>query len=131
MAVEVELQKALYLALTAEGLTVYDKAPQAADAGATTNWPYVEVGFISIVPFDTARELGHDAIARIHTRSRSASMMECKTLQGEIYDRLHRGALSVTGFSTITMQRETTRCDVMPDDSIHGVCEYRVLLETT
>lgn len=130
MAVEVELQRALYLALTAAGLTVYDKAPHAADGGSAANWPYVEVGFISIVPFDTAREAGHDAVARIHTRSRSKSLMEAKAMQGAIYDRLHRGVLAVTGFHTITVERQTTRCDVMPDDSVHGVCEYRVLLET-
>lgn len=131
MGAEVELQRALYLALAGLGLTVHDRAPQAADAGGTAGWPYVEVGFISLAPFDTASETGFDAVARIHTRSRSKSLLEAKTIQGSIYARLHRGLLAVDGFHTITVQRETSRCDLMPDGSVHGVCEYRVLLETT
>jgi hypothetical protein len=129
MGCELELQKALGLALEAIGLNVWDSAPQAADGGAATGYPLVEVGFIALAPFDTANSTGFDAIARIHTRSRSGSMAECKTIQGQIYERLHRGALAVSGYQTITMQREMTRCDRMPDNSFHGVCEYRVLLD--
>ncbi len=131
MSGELELQKALSIALKALGLTVWDSAPQAADGGAASGYPFVEVGFISLAPFDTANSTGFDAVARIHTRSRSGSMAECKTIQGQIYGRLHRGALAVTGYQTITMQRELTRCDRMPDNSFHGICEYRVLLDKT
>jgi hypothetical protein len=131
MGGELELQKALSIALKGLGLNVWDSAPQAADGGATTGYPFVEVGFISLAPFDTANSTGFDAVARIHTRSRSGSMAECKAIQGQIYGRLHRGALAVTGYQTITIQRELTRCDRMPDNSFHGVCEYRVLLDKT
>lgn len=128
---ELELQKALSIALKALGLTVWDSAPQAADGGAATGYPFVEVGFISLAAFDTANSTGFDGVARIHTRSRSGSMAECKAIQGQIYGRLHRGALAVTGYQTITIQRELSRCDRMPDNSFHGVCEYRVLLDKT
>jgi hypothetical protein len=117
--------------LSGLGLTVYDSAPQAADGGSLASWPYVEVGFISLAPFDTANSTGFDAVARIHTRSRSGSMAETKRIQGEMYDRLHRGPLAVAGYQTVTMQRELTRCDRMSDASFHGVCEYRVLLDKT
>ncbi|MFA9232072.1 MAG: hypothetical protein ACEQSU_15210 [Microgenomates group bacterium] len=129
MAAEVEIQRSLFLAISALGYTTYDSAPQAADGGSTAGWPYVEVGFISPAPFDTANSTGFDAVARIHTRSRSASMLECKTMQGAIYDRLHRGVLAVTGFLTVTIQRELSKCDRMPDKTFHGVCEYRILLD--
>lgn len=129
MAAEFEIQRALFNALTGLGLTVYDSAPQAADGGSLAAWPYVEVGFISLAPFDTANSTGFDAVARIHTRSRSGSMAETKRIQGDIYDRLHRGALSVAGYRTVTMQRELSRCDRMSDASFHGVCEYRLLLD--
>jgi hypothetical protein len=131
MSGELELQKALSIALQALGLTVWDSAPQAADGGVVTGYPFVEVGFISLAPFDTANSTGFDAVARIHTRSRSGSMAECKAIQGQLYTRLHRGALAVTGYQTITIQRELTKCDRMPDNSFHGVCEYRVLLDKT
>lgn len=129
MSAEFEIQRALFNALTGLGLTVYDSAPQAADGGSLAAWPYVEVGFISLAPFDTANSIGFDAVARIHTRSRSGSMAETKRIQGDIYDRLHRGALSVAGYQTVTVQRELSRCDRMSDASFHGVCEYRLLLD--
>jgi len=128
---EFEIQKALFQALSGIGLTVYDSAPQAADGGSTANWPYVEVGFISLAPFDTANSTGFDGVARIHTRSKTGSMAEAKDIQGRIYDRLHRGTVAVAGFLTVTVQRELTRCDRMPDGSFHGVCEYRLLLDKT
>lgn len=131
MSAEFEIQKALYQALSGLGLTVYDSAPQAADGGSRADWPYVEVGFISLAPFDTANSTGFDAVARIHTRSRSGSMAETKDIQGQIYERLHRGPLSVAGYQTVTMQRELSRCDRMSDSSFHGVCEYRLLLDKT
>lgn len=129
MSGEFELQKALFSAVSGLGYRAYDSAPQAEDGGSTATFPYVEVGAIVAAPFDTRSELGFDAIARIHTRSRSAGMQECKTMQGVMYDRLHRGALNVTGFSTIIIQRENSFCDRMADGTFHGVCEYRVMIE--
>lgn len=130
-APEFEIQKALFQALAGLGLTVYDSAPQAKDGGSLAGWPYVEVGFVSLAPFDTANSIGFDAVARLHTRSKTGSMAEAKDIQGRIYDRLHRGVLAVPGFLTVTIQRELSRCDRMPDASFHGVCEYRLLLDKT
>lgn len=128
---EFEIQKALFLALSGLGLTVYDAAPQSADGGSRAGWPYVEVGFISLAAFDTANSTGFDGVARIHTRSKTGSMAEAKDIQGQVYARLHRGALAVAGYLTVTIQRELSRCDRMPDGSFHGVCEYRLLLDKT
>jgi len=130
MAAEFEVQKALFQALTALALRVYDAAPQATDGASTATFPYVEVGAIAFAEFDTLSETGFDFIARVHTRSRSASMAECKGIQGQIYARLHRGALAVTGQNTILIQRESSICTRAADGSFHGVCEYRGLIET-
>lgn len=130
MAAEIEVQKALYLALTALSLRAYDAAPQAADGASTATFPYVEIGAIVFAEFDTYSENGFDFIARIHTRSRSASMLECKGIQGQIYARLHNGALSITGQNTILIQRQMSDCTRVADGSFHGVCEYRGLIET-
>ena len=130
MAAEIEVQKALYLALTALSLRVYDSAPQVTDGASAASFPYVEVGTIVFAEFDTSSENGFDFIARIHTRSRSASMAECKGIQGQIYARLHNGALAVTAQNTILIQRQMSDCTRMADGSFHGVCEYRGLIET-
>ena len=125
------MQRALFAAIAGLGFKTYDSAPQAEDGASRADWPYVEVGFISLAPFDTATSTGFDGVARIHTRSDTGSMLECKTMQAAIYDRLHRGTLAVAGFLTVTVQRELTKCDRMADKTFHGVCEYRVLLDKT
>lgn len=131
MAAEVELQKALYSALNGLGLRVYDSAPQQADGGSTAVFPYVEVGAVVLSAFDTKEKNGFDFVARIHTRSRSASMKEAKDIQGQIYARLHHGALTVTGQNCFLIYRETSDVTRAADGSFHGICEYRGFIETT
>lgn len=130
MSAETAVQGALFSALSALGLTVYDAAPQAADGGSVASWPYVEVGMIIMSPFDTYSETGHEFAARIHTRSRSGSMAQAKTIQGQIWSRLHRGALTVPGHNFINLIREASEVTRAPDGSFHGVCAYRGLIET-
>ena len=122
MSAEFEVQKALFSALSALGLRVVDRGKQDAV------YPYVEVGFIVMNAWDTAGETGFDYLARIHTRSRSGSMAETKAIQGQIYNRLHRGALTITGYQSVTIQRERSEVLTLPDNEFHGVCEYRGLI---
>lgn len=130
MGAEAEVQKALKNALTGAGLTVYDFVPQATDGGAITNWPYVEVGEVLFGEWDTAPELGFTITARIHSRSRSASALEAKLLQGVIYATLHRHELTIAGQRNISLIRESSLCLRTPENDFHGVCEYRGLIET-
>lgn len=125
MSAETAIQGALFSALSSLGLTVVDAGQEKAV------WPYVEVGFIVLTAWDTAPETGHNYVARIHTRSRSSSMKEAKEIQGQIYDRLHRGALTIAGHNHVLIQREKSEVIRAPDGSFHGVCEYRGLIEKT
>jgi len=129
MAAEFEIQNALYSALTTLGLRVYDVAPQAADGGDAGQFPYVEVGEIVFAELDDKAVNGFDFVARIHTRSRTGSMAETKTIQGQIYDRLHYGALTVAGYRLILLRRETSSVLRSADKTFHGICEYRGLIE--
>jgi hypothetical protein len=128
MAGEFAVQQALFTALSGLGLQVVDRGRQASDGGDATTFPYVEIGFIVMNPFDTATETGFDYLARIHVRSRSGSMAQPKAIQGQIYDRLHRGALTITGFQHILIQRERSEVLDALDGAFHGVCEYRGLM---
>lgn len=129
MGAEVEVQRAIYNALSLLGLRVYDSAPQVEDGGSSAPFPYVEIGTIIFAPWDTSVEQGHDFVARIHTRSRSGSMMEAKEIQGQIYSRLHLGSLNIVGQDLILIRREASDVIRAPDGSFHGVCEYRGLIE--
>ena len=75
MGVETAVQGALYTALTALGLRVYDVAPQATDGASLATYPFVEVAAIIFADFDDKAENGFDFVARIHTRSRSGSQI--------------------------------------------------------
>jgi hypothetical protein len=127
----VEVQKALVTALAGIGITAVDAARQVADGGAISNFPTVEVGFITMTPFDTSRETGFTFVARVHVRHRTGSMKAVKDLQDQIYTRLHRGALAVTGFHTVDVMHEQSFCNQVEDGAFHGVSEYRGLIEKT
>ncbi|NBW12559.1 MAG: DUF3168 domain-containing protein [Caulobacteraceae bacterium] len=129
MAAETAIQGALFTALSGLGLRVVDRAAQAADGGSVADYPFVEVGFIIVSAMDTARENGFDYVARIHTRSRSTSMKEVKDIQGQIYGRLHRGDLTISGLHHILIRRVSSQVLDAPDGSFHGVCEYRGLAD--
>lgn len=130
MAAEFATQQALFSALTALGLRVYDSAPQQANGASLAVFPYVEVGEVILSPMDTKDRDGFDFVARIHTRSRSAGKKEAKEIQGQIYARLHNGDLTITGYRAILLRRETSDVSRASDGSFHGVCEYRGLIET-
>ena len=136
MGVEIEYQKAVYSLLytnrVALGITgVYDVAPQNADGGDTSAFPYVVIGRMFPVQSDTQSKNGFEITSRIHVYSRTGSMFECKTIQGGIYDLLHLASLTVTGFNSYVLQRQDTDCFQESDGKIHGVCEYRGLVEST
>lgn len=127
----VEVQRGLVTALAGTGITAVDVMRQAADGGAITAFPVVEVGFITLTPFDTARETGFTFVVRIHVRDRSGSMKSVKDLQDRIYTRLHRGQLAVAGFRTIDVMHEQSFCNQVGDGEFYGVSEFRGLIEKT
>lgn len=128
MSAEIEFQRALFSVLGALGLTVYDAAPQARDGASLGNYPYVEIGTLIAGEWDDNTADGFSILARVHTRSRSASMLEARIIQGQIYTALHHAALSVTGQNCILVMRESSDLMRQEDGSFHGVCEYRALL---
>lgn len=134
MGIEIEYQRALYTLLEANkaslGLTgIYDFAPQAADGGSDAPFPYATIGTIFAVQMDTQTVEGFEMTGRIHVYSRSGSMAECKTIQGNLYSFLHRQPLTVAGFNNFFLMRNDTDCLQDEDGKIHGVCEYRGLVE--
>ena len=130
MVAEIEFQRALYTKLSGLGLTVYDVAPQAKDGASLATFPYVEIGSLITSEWDTSTEDGFSVLARIHTRSRSGSTYEARTIQGQIYAALHNAELTITGQNRVLIMREMSDLTRQPDGSFHGVCEYRALIET-
>lgn len=124
------LQQAVYTRLTGYGdLTalidaVYDHVPQ------NPTFPYVQIGDETAVPFDTHDSIGSEATITIHSWSRYRGKKETKQIQREIYNALHRHALSVSGVTTVDCQWEFAD-SFIDDDGLtrHGVQRFRVILD--
>ena len=135
MAAEVEVQRALYGALSGLGLRVYDSAPQSADGGSVAAFPYVEVGAIVMAEYDTTTDTGFDFVARVHVRLGDGLglllvllLLLLILLLLVLDGRLHLGDLTIAGHTLILLRRETSDVTRIADGSFHGVCEYRGLV---
>jgi len=137
MSVEWPLQVALFQLLSADvtlaGLSVevHDVPPEGENEDVTVAYPYVAVGALVANEWDTASGTGFDVIARLHSRSDTGSFKECRAIQARLYDLLHRQPLVVAGFNLTSLKRESSFCERESGRIIHGVCEFRALLEKT
>jgi len=138
MSFELELQKAIYSALTGDSnvtnkvVDVYDYVPQPDDAQDEADFPYITIGETSFVAFDHDQRSGSRATVSIHVWSRYEGRKEVKEIQGAVYDNLHRRALSVSGYNTITVDFLNSESLRDPDgETFHGVQEFQVLLMET
>lgn len=132
MGVETALQAALYTRLAAASLGatgVHERGPQAVDGGDATAFPYVQIGVIVVTEMDTKNRTGFAAQVRLHTWGRS-TMTEVKAIQGAIWTALHRAELTIAGFRNFVLVREDSDCTPAEDGRVHGVCEYRALIES-
>ena len=127
MGASAPVQRALFEALGTLGHAVHDTPPQRPDGGG---YPWIEIGVVVLVPFDTKDRNGFDFVARIHVRSDAHNMLPVKEIQDQIYDRLHHGDLTVAGYRLIHLQHEMSDILREAQGQIHGVSEYRGLIET-
>jgi len=133
-----DIQKAIYDALSGNSalasavVAVYDNVPQPADTGAASDFPYVTIGEDVLVPWDTDDSTGVDGSITIHVWSRTKGRKEVKTIQGLIYDVLHRADLAVTGYAFVTLEFDSAQSMLDPDGQTqHGVQTFRLVMETT
>jgi len=132
MGIEVGFQTAVYGILSSSSIGavgIFDVAPQNADGGDASLFPYVVIGRAIFSQADTQTTIGHSVQARIHTFSRSGSLKECKLIQGAIFAALHKQPLSIAGFNNFSLLREDSDCTWQGSGQAHGVCEYRALIE--
>jgi hypothetical protein len=133
MGIKAELLKAIYARLNGASLGatgVYSVKPDVADGGDSSVFPYVKIGVIVLTQADTQTTNGENASIRIHTYDRADSMLPASEIQDAIYAVLHRVPLSVTGYANYLMLRNDTDLTDGADSKIHGVCEYRALIES-
>jgi hypothetical protein len=128
-----ELQNAIYNALdgdaTVSGAVVgiYDNPTQVNDPSDDSEFPFLTISDTTIQPWDDDTDSGTQADATIHVWSRARHALEAKQIQGYIYERLHRGTISINGYTFVG-------CDLVDQDvqrdedgiTRHGIQTFRL-----
>lgn len=127
MGASTAVKAALYEAIAGLGFTTYTVPLQAADGGSDAAFPYVRIGAVVHSPFDTNSDNGFDFTARIYTHWRGRDEQPGTLIQDAIYDRLHHGALDITGYRLILLHRQASST-TPAEGSFTGLCEYRALI---
>lgn len=128
MSASDEVQKAVYDALVAAGLTgvvsIRDRPNMAPGA---SDFPFVEIGNSQAIAADAGGDGGLDETVDLHVWSRSRGQKQVKDIMGEIRAALHLVDLTVTGRAIAHSIMETAR--VVDDDdgeTVHGVITIRI-----
>lgn len=131
-----DIQVALYNKLNADvplnavATGVYDNPAQVADSGDGSEFPFVTIGNITLQPWDDDTSTGFEATIIIDTWSRATHTLECKQVQGLIYDTLHRQTLTISGLSSIMLDFVTSSSEKDPDGvTVHGISEFRLIAD--
>lgn len=127
MGASAAVQVALFQSLGSLGYPVHDVAPQDGPL------PCIVIGEIVLVPLDTKDRSGFDFVARLHVRSDGHNLLPVREAQDAIFARLHNACdddLTIAGHHLIQLRREMTDVIRETQGQIHGVCEYRGLIET-
>jgi hypothetical protein len=109
---------------------VYDNVPQPDDSGAAADFPYVTIGDDSIVEWCDDTRSGADILVNIHTWSRSRGRKETKTIQGHIFNALHRYDITVSGYHCLGIDFENDQSFLDVDGfTRHGVSVFRIIID--
>jgi hypothetical protein len=132
---EMSLQQSLYDLLSADvglatlGVTVQERMLPEENGDPHATFPVVLVGEIAANQWDTNSHVGFDVVVRLHTWSSKSAKQECRAIQAQMYQILHRQTFAIVGFNLVLIQREGSICDDDPSRYIHGVCEFRALIQ--
>ena len=126
MSAAIDLQTAVYTALTAGvSVPVYDDVPQY-DTKSDADFPFVVIGEDSLEDWGDDAKKGFDASLQIHVWSRARGRFEVKRIQGEIYNTLHRNNIAIGSYGTLGFD-ETFQDSNLDSDGLtrHGVQRFR------
>lgn len=126
------LQRAVYERLAAQlaPTPVFDFVPQGAA------FPFVRVGRVSALSWDTKTATGDELTVTIHAFDRAAGRKGVQALLAQVKQALHRqeAALTLAGHALVTLEYAAADADVEPQGEFeadryqHGVIRFRALV---
>ena len=135
MSFELITQKAVFEALTtnadimANSIPVYDAVPQPQSV-ENSQYPYITIGEDNHNSIDTDTENMNQVSITVHTWSRSRGRAEAKTIQGYIYNTLHRANLTQFGYKFVNIMQDSSTSFYDADGiTRHGVQTFNLIIE--
>lgn len=129
------LQAAVYtrLAGVLAPVPVYDFVPQGAD------FPFVRLGQVSALNWDTKTATGDELAVTIHAFDRAAGRKGVQTLLAQVKQALHRqeASLPLAGHALVALEYTAADADVEPQGEFeadryqHGVIRFRALVRNS
>ena len=130
-AAAVELQKAIFAALKADGdiqavvgSRIHDHAP------AHVRFPYLSFGHTNSYDWSTGTEIGTEHLFSIHVWSKATGKTETLELMGRIEELLRDGGLNLHGHQLVNLTQSFAESRFDEDQSLHhGLLRYRAVTE--
>jgi hypothetical protein len=130
-AAAVELQKAIFAALKADGdiqavvgSRIHDHAP------AHVRFPYLSFGHTNSYDWSTGTEIGTEHLFSIHVWSKATGKTETLELMGRIEELLRGGGLNLHGHQLVNLTQSFAESRFDEDQSLHhGLLRYRAVTE--
>lgn len=124
-----DLQGALFATLSgaiflnAAEVPVYDYVPHEA-----TNFPYINLGEIEVLPWDTKNKDGQEHLVTIHSWSQYRGYKELKDVMDGVRNLLHHSNITVSRHQVVLIRCDFEQTMLDPDNiTRHGVQRFRVL----
>lgn len=110
--------------------SIFDHVPQSFDPSDNSQFPYVRITAPQDTENDTDTELGFTSVVNIHTWSRYRGNKEAGEVMEQIYNALHRQALTATDYGVSGIHQEYSEIMLDPDGiTRHGVQRFRIFYE--
>lgn len=126
------LQQAIYQLINADstlsGLVtgVHDRPPQQ------TGYPYITIGQADSSDWSTSTSTGQECRFTVDIWSREGGRKQMDTIIQRLYEILHDGTLTLSGYTLVSMRMMSSQSELGQDGwTYHGSVKFRALIETT
>jgi hypothetical protein len=121
---QANIQQAIFEELSELDYPVYDHVPQVSA------FPYIVIGDDTSIAFDTDESVGSESTLTIHVWSQYRGKMQVKEILQEIYDKLNRADIAVSGCHLVECVAEFQETYLESDGlTRHGVIRFRLIVE--
>lgn len=121
---QANIQQAIFESLSELDYSVYDHVPQVSA------FPYIVIGDDTSIGFDTDESVGSESTLTIHVWSQYRGKMQVKEILQEIYDKLNRADIAVSGCHLVECVAEFQETYLESDGlTRHGVIRFRLIVE--